>query len=876
MGSSSKGGGGGGSKTYNYFGSIAGLVCVGETDEIFWAEVDDKLLWSGSLLNADSPNPVSISIPGRGRIDYHWGREDQITPHEILTAAGNTLGHDHPAYTGISYFVLVDFLFGQEKTSAPNIRIGIRRRPRQSLISGPAAALTDGQANPFAIEAELFTNQRFGRGLDASLFASSSWQGAADASYARQDHTYVSLLLDRQEAGKKVGNNLNEMCDGWLRSESGTGKAEAGVYPQPDTINPSLLPLVDSQSLESIPEWSPQTWDDVKTRFVVTYNDRDHNFKERSVKYDDPKARTTLGENRIQSLRRNYITRADQAYNHAVDMGRRFSLPGMDGKLTLRPAKGAALRPGNHVRIDIDPEPGGVQLQQVCRVKSITRPAKGSAKLSVEIEPTLTPILYTPPVTPPVNPAITVPAIEHYRFFEMPPPLADGSDFGVGVLASRPDALITDLAVMYDPDDDSASTFPPLGSHRSFALKGRLTAAYGTAATGPVSVEIIASHADIAIDDNPGDVAARNDELLMLVFGAPDTSGGGYIQPLEIFSVSEIVSTGSYLFGITALRSRQGTPIGAHAVNDEVWFIRRANLPWYRHKDFETKARAGASCFFKLQPSTYLATRDIADCDPIEFRFGSSRVYAPIITIETPVYDDGQIYASVLTNHSLIISGSVADRDSNLVRIQVLKRFDGNETISMDRSLPGVASATFSQRIRFEDAGLNVVIVRATDSSGYTVETWLNVNAGTTPSTNTLSVASVAAPDTIAPGTDAWVIHLDEPADPSTTATMGNFIITGGVAPYTIEMVPDLSWGEDVNTMTPDAVYPGERIVSGGSRVTDAQSFAVYFYGHVSGGGANDLSGAGHWAHWFAKVTDDDGNIAYSPSTYAEIFNTFY
>jgi hypothetical protein len=733
MSSQSKGGGSSASKSYNFNGSIACLVCSGPVDFLDGIEVDDELAYTASISRSTSANPAVISIPGRGTIRFYWGTEDQLTTDPLLISGGNDQAHNHPAYPGICYAVIDRFLFGLERTSAPNIRFRVRRKPKQSVITGAAAELVDGQANPFAVIIELFTSERFGRGRPASDFSAPHWQAAADAAYARSNECYVSVHMDRQVNGLTYARDLMSLCDGFLRMLSGTTMCEAGLFPKPETVNPGSLTLIDSSAITTRPDWTPESWEDVITRVTASYTDRDQNYKQLSTRYDDPRARTVLGESRSIDLERRFIARADQAKNHCIEVCRRLSLPGLIGTISVRQPRAALVRPGQHVRLDIDPEPGGLRLEQVCRVHSINRSATGSASIHVESERTLAPVAFVEPTIPEGPIDQTVPDITHVRLFEVPPPLVDGRDFHVGILAERPGALVTECASLYDTEDDTDSTFPPLGAHRAYAVRARLTDSYGASSTGlaELEIEVLSPFDRELIAQNPGLVAARDDTLLLIAFSAPDTSGGGYRLPYEIFSISELVSTGPNFLNVTALRKRIGTAPIAHAINTECWIIPRQSLPIYTHQDFKPKASNAALCYFKLQPATFFAVRPLADVAVRSFKFDTTRAYAPKITINTPVNDAGKDYVSLATNGSLTFSGEVVDLDGNLVAVRIFRTNpDASQQMLFSRSLTGVGSTSFSQAGTFPVDGNSIITFEAEDSNQRVVQKQMRIAVG--------------------------------------------------------------------------------------------------------------------------------------------------
>ena len=156
---------GGGAK--DYYGSIAALVCAGPVDELVSIIVDKKTVWEGPIARTAPgvTNPQSIAVAGYGCVVFYWGTADQ-TVNTTLTPELAV----HPPYRRQCWCVLKDFLFGRERTSAPNVEFVVRRKPAQAIVTGTAAVLDDDhQANPVAAIAELVTDPVFGLGQPSSL-----------------------------------------------------------------------------------------------------------------------------------------------------------------------------------------------------------------------------------------------------------------------------------------------------------------------------------------------------------------------------------------------------------------------------------------------------------------------------------------------------------------------------------------------------------------------------------------------------------------------------------------------------------------------------------------------------------------------------------
>jgi hypothetical protein len=646
MSSGGKSGAGGGSKSYNYYGTIAALWHVGQMDELTGIIIDDKIAWSGSILRVASTNPVEVTIPGRGIYRHYWGlgAADQGVVDAKLQSGGNNNGHQHPAYVANCYGVFDDILFGQERTQAPTCAIRGKRAPVQSLITGVATQLNDGNANPFCILAELLTNEFFGLRLSVDKFAAASWQAAADALITRDDLCYVSPFVTSAQPVTSLAQDMFALCDGWLRAETGTGLCEAGLFAQPQDIDLGSLGLIDSKKFTAEPDLSPQTWDDVQTTWNVRFRDRDYNFKTRSLRHDDPGALQRVGDIRTQDLQRDSIVRISQAQNHAREWGRRFSVPGMSGKISVRSESIAGLRPGDNVLVDIQPEPGGAAANTPCRVIEITRTPKGLSKVKIEAVRSLAQVPYTPAVgvTPPSDYAS--PCASAFRFFELPLPLGEDENYKVAPLVERPGELVTSFKVLYDKEEDG--DFSEVSESSGFAVKAKVFDPISSADVGPFRVELTGTLDREIFANSPGSASAENDEVLMIILKkavddqiAVDAANHDW---LEIFSCSAFTSETGNKILVDALRERQGSFKHEFVADDEVWFIRRSNLQPIEHAELPDIADAGGDAFFELHPGSMTEVTD--ECGVSRFMFSPLRVkpaqyyrdlYPPLTLIPT-------------------------------------------------------------------------------------------------------------------------------------------------------------------------------------------------------------------------------------------------
>jgi hypothetical protein len=625
-GKSSKSGGGSGQ--WNYNGTIAGLWCHGPVTAKTGVIVDDKLVWEGRLNAATSPNPVEITIPGYGLERFYWGLYNQITVDPKLTPTGNKLGQNHPAYRAQSYSVYDDIFYGTGREESPTLKQRLERAPLQSLITGAAAELDDGQANPFAVFIELAMSAYCGLAMPAAYFSQAKLQAAADLAYARRDLWYVSVLLDTQSSLKGLLGDMFDLCDAFLRAETGTGLIEAGLFTQPEDINPEFLPVIDYTMLDtaSEPEINPQSWSEVDNVIEATFRDREYNFKERGARFPNP---VGLRRRRGISTKKyswDIITRSSQVINMITRKSRRTCRTGGKATLDVRGWRLPKIYSGLHVRCDIDPEPGGIELHQVCRVTGVTEQPNGLKKVELEYEPTIAPILAQPTLTPAPVTTVEIPEIPYVRFFELPNALADAA-YQLGILAAKPDDLAYEFAAYFDISAGGA--FPQIGTANNWAVRAQVSTSFAAASAGPFDVTLVETKSASLIAADPGDWAAANDTLLMLVFKianggqiAADGSGKAW---LEIFSVSDFTSTGANRLNVAALRGRTDTSTHDFAVGDEVWFIPRSDLPIVAQLGFEQAQKTNARLYFKLQPAHLRASRLLEDCAIRTFSYAPQR-----------------------------------------------------------------------------------------------------------------------------------------------------------------------------------------------------------------------------------------------------------
>lgn len=806
MAGGGKGGGGGGSGVYDYYGTIAGVVCDGPVDELLAIIIDGKEAWPGSAqwkvglvvtagqvyafggrnwqvvtghttTTGNQPPGgnwiahsvargasvyTDITVVGYGTCRIYWGTASQIKDPD-LTAANNDAAEDHPSYRNTCYIILKNFLFGRERTSAPNVEVVVHRKPVQSVVTSTPTNLSDGQSNLMTAVLEAATSVRNGIGILPADIDTTTMQAVAQSIATAPDLWFGSVILSQQTTINKLASEMALLSDSHIWLNPASKKLEAVQFLH--GAAPSSYVTITTNDLTETPSIDSQSWQEVPTGAVVVFSDRERAYKQTSDKVDDLRAVSVVGENRRENLTRDSITRRAQALNHASEHLRRFGRPQMSARITVRREKARTITPGSWVLLDIDLEPNGAQLLQFFKVIEVNIPNRGPISIELDAEETLAPTPYTPPATignvPVLGGAEAIPA---FRVFEASYALA-GAAGRVGCLAQRPNLLSVGFQLSYN--SASTGTFQNLGIHDGFAVKATIRADYSASATGALQIAV-PTQADISIlSQSLTSTVASDDSLLAVVFriatGQIDVDAAGLVH-WEIMSVSaiSIVSAGNY--DLTVTRARQGTAQHAFVVaSAEVWIVNRSSLKFFFHQDFE-KIKLNKlvgltpdTAYFIPQPFTAYDTLDIDSITPFGFAFNVIAPSAPVVTINLPTWTEQTFSnATLATDQIVLIQGTVVDYGGRLAEVQIVCRKDGGPEVTVYRAVTGRNSASFSYSHTFTDSagdvGLHQFIVRAISINGEKAEKGVTVICQaasvtlTPPVTNAMGFAGAGAP----------------------------------------------------------------------------------------------------------------------------------
>lgn len=658
-----------------YYADIAAVLCAGPVDRLEAIHIDGKKVWPESgpgLDRAGQPNPVAVTVPTHGTVWFYWGEADQVldpTGEAFLSAQG------HPPYRRQAVAVLKAFLFGANRTSAPNLEFVIRRRPRQDLITGSAAELdADGQANPLCILAELLTDPVHGLGLPSTLFDQSSWQATAEDLYASAALTYLSPAFESAKSARARIDEVREYYDGWFRW-SPTGRIVAGRYLH-DVAPPAFTSAntVTADDLTEEADLDAEAWADTRNEAVVKFTNGTAEFKDDSFTATAGFNRAVVGEPRQESLDRPYITRAAQAARHAAEFLKVEGEPAFAGKLTVRGVKAAALPVGTVFRFVHDV----LGLDLIARVtgRLFSGPPAETGELSFSTERGLAAVRALPGATDPATPAD--PAAERVPYFQFlhPPSALFGDNYRLLILCARTAAVTVGVRAWFQQAD--ASQFQDLGTQAAVAVTGLLVAAY-PAADGDDNTEALRftlrgspPPADLeVISEGQTEDQVDDGTLLLFIFSAADPSD------YEILAVRGLrLSGGQWLAQVR--RAQCGTRARSFAASDLVWVIRRDNLRAYTHESFPGLFRAEALATFRLQGITPFSEADLTNpdtCPDISYTFreaypvGGPRSLSVAST--ATVLADGGVVASITASwlaplDSLVVDGGTIQTEYQL------------------------------------------------------------------------------------------------------------------------------------------------------------------------------------------------------------------
>jgi len=726
---SSGGKGGAGSVRYDYFGTLAGAVCLGPVDTLTEVIFDGKSIWSGNAhRSGDTPADLTSAVDAKyffgpdSYLKFYFGTAGQVADPALA---------DSPDYRGIAYLVAKGFLFGKDKSTAPNLEVLCVRKPVVDTTLVPSAdnTLDDGQVSPVAALAELLTAHH-GAGLSLDLFDLPSWNAAAGYAKAHRDRCYCSPLIAEATDLRDAAHSLLAMIDGVL-AWTASGQLALKLL-QPGIDPGGLVTITGPQCLDN-PALAIGSWGEVPTTAVVTYDDRARSFKRADESMDNLVARKLRGENHTANFDLPHVTRRSQAAAFAADLIRKLGQPSVTATISLRTETIGNLGPGDKLRFDLDPEPLSDQMPALAVIDDRRDDASGTTKLKLVIDPLSSHAVTAGTFADPVEAPTTVPDLVHALVIPLPIKAPGWERASIGVLASRPSAVVTQMRVYFDVDADTGD-FADLGIQTGFACRLAIASSITTAASAAtltLADGAAGPDAYLAGQLPEKTVDAKSDKVL-LVLASVDANDRvtvtGGVPDLEIASVVTRAAVSGTTHTYTVLRGRKTTRARAWTTSDQAWLIPAHNLTAWSHPDIGTLIQSGAVGHVRLLAMS--AGTEAANAYERTFVMPVSYQVLPVVTWTSPASNLGLTDAA----GDIALDLTVIDADANLVSLRVdSKRADGTDPANhASLSFAPTGSRTWSGTIKLVP-GVWFLTVTATDLNGNaTVATRVlqNDNAG--------------------------------------------------------------------------------------------------------------------------------------------------
>lgn len=586
MGGSAKAGGGQ-STLKDYYSSEAAVVAVGNgrvyLESIY---VDGERVWhTYSPIDLSSqPVPYSVDVYGRGRMYIYSGDAAQTLSDPVLTKGGR----DFSPMRNRIVVVFKDWLAGRERTSVPDFRLVIRRQPEQAVVTGQAALLdSSGQVNEVAAAAELFTSEVHGAGIDASFIDQSSWQAIADEMLAESSTAYLSMVLRDKMTIDAVAQEIRGYNGVGFRP-SREGKIEAFRIRQ-GIEAPEDLPIVRSEDIEagSFPTITSVLQQDMDSRFELKWTNKDRNFEEEPVRWENKLARARSSRKNPGSYSRPWVQRGNQAQATVARLGQRDSTPYEKiDSLKISEVKADEIKQGDLFLLAL--EDNGQEFAKVCLMKTMTGWGDGESSVTCTAE-----------TARGVYPGA---GWEDFveEVFEEEEPLEDllycnilqstqdlsGSKHHIFALAARQQGLVTGFEAYLKAQSDD---FQLAGRSRSWAVAGTLASDYDSIQPeddDSGNLKFVKAIAEDPFGFDQLDTVYTEDEylddrLLLVVISSSDPA------EYEIFSVKAMLSPVSGEYPLQSLRARRGSEALNHFAGDRAYLVYRESIDFFTHSQVE-------------------------------------------------------------------------------------------------------------------------------------------------------------------------------------------------------------------------------------------------------------------------------------------------
>lgn len=649
-GGGGKGQSSGGSGQFKYFADMLALVAMGPADVLYQVIVDNTDAFSGAIFKTLGDEYIDVSVGQWGTMRLSWGEDFQNPPAffnlhigegGVIDASGFTPPPMQPigGQRGKIRVELRRFYFGAVgRTSAPTVELVIERIPDFPGYAHGDPHIYRGLfgINPIVIIYEILTNQRYGLGLDSSLFDISYTTLQINKLSAYQ--MWLSPLIDSQQPVRSVIQDLCQYFDGFVRKVNGL--IQIGFYEHasvngvgwPDLNLDSVLP----PGVRFKPVGYTGTINEV---MMNTFNSTNY-FIPYSLRAADSASRLVTGQARNVTIDRPYIVHPWIAKPYVEEFLRFNSNPLVTGSCDATKESVANMFVGDLVNI----EAGDYGAQVLCRIKTKTWDKDSSGKCSIEFEQERGSFdsTYSPPKEYPDNNLYINPAqIKNALIVQLPSVIDAFDGPQIAVLAERSSAVDMGFVTWVSPDDsifdstERASTFSVHGT-----MMSSLSAAVPQNVFDPVGFTVQLTGLDagrvISLTNNQ----ALSNTMLIFI-------------DKEICSLGRVTALGSHIFLITCYRGIYGSPSVGHDPGSSVWFIERnllVPIVW-------GALSLGSTFYFKLQVYTQFTAFDLSFSKSLAFTIGKINASLPGPTNLTVGTDGVRVIFNWVLDPSSLVFG---------------------------------------------------------------------------------------------------------------------------------------------------------------------------------------------------------------------------
>lgn len=275
--------------------------------------------------DVDNPDYVDILIPDYGNMRIYWGTETQLADPTLNL---NSTAHIHPNYRGVCYVVFDQIFLGFNQTNFPNVELVLGRWPKPESEWHSLAAIED-ECNPVAFICDLLQHPRSGFRVPDSML--NTVELAATAAQLVDEDLGFSPLVNRQSETRELLTKALEYIDGYFTLD---GQGRLGLK----LCRPAggALPEITDGDIVTPVEFNPDDWSAIKTGVNIKFTNRDVAFLQDARLWRDAGALRIKGERDVETIDREWFTRAEVVQTYAQTIGRIRALPRIPGKARIR------------------------------------------------------------------------------------------------------------------------------------------------------------------------------------------------------------------------------------------------------------------------------------------------------------------------------------------------------------------------------------------------------------------------------------------------------------------------------------------------------------------------------------------------------------